>query len=370
MSHAARVGDPIEHTGSLTGLLAGLAVGAIGAALIVGTGGLAAVAIIGASAAAGAGIGQVIGSLSYCNHETGHILTGSGNVHINGKPAARAHVDTAKCDDHGPGPKTLAQGSSTVYINNMPAARVDDRTVCDARISSGSGNVWIGGETETTDEISPEVPALLEWAVLGLGLASAFVLASPVIVIAGLVGGIAGGLGGNWAGGKLFGDGSNGQKLMALGGALLGGGLGAKGGKWFDARYEIKVQGLGSNLGNVKIVPKTPKATFGKATSDDYKATFFEANPSQKGKVVVHHAVEQQVQKRYPGVVKNEELHSLENLRGIPKEQNSELHLSFIRKEWNKFYRETPSATKQQLLDKATEIDNMIGSQFAPPIKI
>nr|WP_245229339.1 PAAR domain-containing protein [Pseudomonas sp. PvP025] len=197
--------------------------------------------------------------MSYCNHETGHILTGSGNVHINGKPAARAHVDTAKCDDHGPGPKTLAQGSSTVYINNMPAARVDDRTVCDARISSGSGNVWIGGETETTDEISPEVPALLEWAVLGLGLASAFVLASPVIVIAGLVGGIAGGLGGNWAGGKLFGDGSNGQKLMALGGALLGGGLGAKGGKWFDARYEIKVQGLGSNLGNVKIVPRPPQ---------------------------------------------------------------------------------------------------------------
>jgi hypothetical protein len=83
-------------------------------------------------------------------------------------------------------------------------------------------------------------------------LASAFVLASPVIVIAGLAGGIAG----NWAGGELFGQGSDGQKLMAVGGALLGGGLGAKGGKWFDARYEIKVQGLGSNLGNLKIVPK------------------------------------------------------------------------------------------------------------------
>lgn len=46
MSAAARLDDPIEHTGSLTGLLAGLAVGAIGAALIVGTGGLAAVAIV------------------------------------------------------------------------------------------------------------------------------------------------------------------------------------------------------------------------------------------------------------------------------------------------------------------------------------
>lgn len=33
-------------------------------------------------------------------------------------------------------------------------------------------------------------------------------------------------------------------------------------------------------------------------------------------------------------------MHSLDNLRGIPKEINSDLHLSKIRKEWNKFYKE------------------------------
>ncbi|RMQ93454.1 Rhs protein [Pseudomonas savastanoi pv. glycinea] len=76
-------------------------------------------------------------------------------------------------------------------------------------------------------------------------------------MIAGFVGGIAGGTIGNWAGGKLFGEGSDRQKLMAFGGALLGGGLGAKGGKWFDARYEVKVHGLGSNLGNIKVKPRT-----------------------------------------------------------------------------------------------------------------
>ncbi|TDV58962.1 PAAR domain-containing protein [Pseudomonas sp. LP_7_YM] len=253
MSQAARVDDPIQHTGSLTGLLAGLAIGAIGAALVVSTGGLAAVAIVGASAAAGAGIGQLIGSLSICDHGTGQILTGSGNVHINGKPAARAHIDTAKCAEHGPVPKIIAQGSGTVYINNMPAARVGDRTVCDGKISAGSNNVSIGGGTQTTDAIDPEVPEVLERGIFYVGLGSAFVLASPVVVIAGLVLGFAGGEAGAWAGGKLFGDGSNGQKLMAFGGALLGGGLGAKGGKWFDARYEIKVQGVGSNLANVKI---------------------------------------------------------------------------------------------------------------------
>ncbi|GKS08679.1 PAAR domain-containing protein [Pseudomonas syringae pv. theae] len=261
MSAAARLDDPIEHTGSLTGLLAGFAIGAIGAALIVGTGGLAAVAMVGAAAATGAGIGQLIGSMSICSHQTGQIISGSSNVDINGKAAARAHVDKARCDDHGPGPNVLAQGSSTVYINGYPAARVDDRTECDAKISSGSANVFIGGETETTDAINPEVPILLERGILLIGLASAFVLASPVIVIAGFVAGITGGTVGNWAGGKLFGEGSDGQKLMAFGGALLGGGLGAKGGKWFDARYEIKAQGFGSNLGNVKITRRPMLAT-------------------------------------------------------------------------------------------------------------
>ena len=58
---AARLDDPIEHSSALGGLLAGLAIGA-GAALIgiavIGTGGLAAVALaamVGAGAATGAG---------------------------------------------------------------------------------------------------------------------------------------------------------------------------------------------------------------------------------------------------------------------------------------------------------------------------
>lgn len=277
MSAAARLDDPFEHTGSLTGLLAGLAVGAIGAALIVGTGGLAAVAIVGATAAAGAGIGQLIGSFSYFNHAVGQIVSGSGNVHVNGKPAARAHLDKADCSEHGSVPQILAQGSSTVHINGQPAARVGDHTVCDAKISSGSGNVFIGGGTDTTDPINPEVPAWLERAVLVVGLASAFVLASPVIVIAGFAGGVAGGFAGNWAGGELFGEGSDEQKVMAFGGALLGGGLGAKGGKWFDARYEFKVQGVGSNAGNVTIVPKNP----GKVAIAESEAALGRANQAK-----------------------------------------------------------------------------------------
>jgi hypothetical protein len=83
----------------------------------------------------------------------------------------------------------------------------------------------------------------------------------------------------------------------------------------------------------------------------------------------VHHAVEQQVLKRYPGVVSEAQIHSLENLRGIPKELNSDIHLSQIRREWNQFYRQTPSPTQEMLLQKATDIDRKFDPQFAPPKK-
>jgi hypothetical protein len=108
------------------------------------------------------------------------------------------------------------------------------------------------------------------------------------------------------------------------------------------------------------------QATFGSATSNDYQATFFAAYPELKGQVVVHHAVEQQTLIRFPGVVTELEIHSLENLRGIPNEINNSVHLSNIRREWNQFYRQNPSPSKQQFLQKASEIDAKYGSHFRP----
>ncbi|KVV12131.1 MULTISPECIES: PAAR domain-containing protein [unclassified Pseudomonas] len=229
MTAAAREGDSIEHSSALAGLLIGLTVGAAATVLIVGTGGLAAVAMIGAGAAAGAGIGQLIGSLSFCRNEAGKITSGSPNVFFNGKPAARAHLDHVDCDQHGVA-KVLAEGSTSVYINGQPAARVDDRTECDGKISTGSGNIIIGGATQLTDAINPEVPVWLQWTIGGIGFASAVVLTGGFLIpTVAFFGGVAGGIGGHWVGGKLFGDGSNGQKLTAFGGAFLGGMLGAKG---------------------------------------------------------------------------------------------------------------------------------------------
>lgn len=122
--------------------------------------------------------------------------------------------------------------------------------------------------------------------------------------------------------------------------------------------------------GIVKAEVATEKgAILGSSTSNNYKSTFFNANPELKGTVVVHHAVEQQALKRYPGVITESEMHSLENLRGIPKVINSDVHLSQIRKIWNKFYKENANPTKQQILDQATIIDQKFGAQFTPPVK-
>lgn len=116
-------------------------------------------------------------------------------------------------------------------------------------------------------------------------------------------------------------------------------------------------------------LPAKLPATFGTATSSNYRATFFEANPGTEGQVVVHHAVEQQVLTRYPGVVTESQIHSLQNLRGIPKPINAQVHLCAIRKSWNQFYRTNPSPTANQLLEHATKIDDEFGHMFDPPIR-
>jgi len=114
-----------------------------------------------------------------------------------------------------------------------------------------------------------------------------------------------------------------------------------------------------------------PSAKFGNATSNDYRTTSFTAYPKLRSQVSVHHAVEQQVLKLFPGVATESEIHSLENLRGIPNDLASLLHLNQIRREWNRFYAPFTASrtapTKAQLLQKAAEIDAKFGSRFRPP---
>lgn len=119
-----------------------------------------------------------------------------------------------------------------------------------------------------------------------------------------------------------------------------------------------------------KGIPVRNEASVGSATSHSYKKTFFDEHPHLKGKVVVHHAIEQQVLKRYPNLFSADEIHSLENLRGIPKgDINSKVHLSAIRIEWNKFYNDNPNPTRQEVLDHVSKVDDRLGNWFNPRVR-
>ncbi|WP_309103521.1 hypothetical protein [Microbacterium sp.] len=117
---------------------------------------------------------------------------------------------------------------------------------------------------------------------------------------------------------------------------------------------------------------RTP-ATFGDASSNNYRDNFFEENPDADPSNIVHHAVEQATMDRYPDLITPAQMHSPENLRGIPEGINSAVHLSAIRKMWNQFYTHygnlgrTP--TQAELLDYATLIDDAFGDLFDPPVR-
>jgi uncharacterized Zn-binding protein involved in type VI secretion len=231
---AARLGDPVAHTASKGWMIAGLIGGALlGAAVVTLTGGTALIALaaVAAGAAAGGGIGEVLGTMSWApRHVTGSLISGSPNVFVNSRSAMRAHISSGVCSDHQGAPKVIAQGSSTVFINGQPAARKEDLLTCSAVINDGSPNVFIGGSRTTTDDISPEVPAWMNWAMLAVGVAAVCVLAGPIVAALGIVGGLAGGELGSLIGGHYFGDRSDGQKWSMLAGSLAGGYAGGEAG--------------------------------------------------------------------------------------------------------------------------------------------
>ena len=196
MSEAARLDDAIGHSSALMGMVLGtLAGGLIAAAgaVVAGTlflAGLSAcvvggIALIGLSIAVGMatailaekardGIAEhYAGSLS----KEGEIATGSGNVYINGKKAARAVLSMVKCAKDGPSMQ-VAEGSDSVYINSQPAARNGDKINCGGSIMEGSPNVFIGGGTKPMLPVKPEVPAWL------------YKVSDLTLLLASLVGGI------------------------------------------------------------------------------------------------------------------------------------------------------------------------------------
>jgi uncharacterized Zn-binding protein involved in type VI secretion len=273
---AARIDDPIAHSNALEGLIAGAVIGAglaVGAALVIGTGGIALPALIGAGlagASIGAWIGEFAGSLSFFSENAGSIATGSPDVFVNFKPLARARADTGKCNKDGPEPPKIATGSSTVFINGFRAARVDDKLICGGVIVAGSPDVFIGGGQVSLETVGEEVPGWVHGLVMGGGIVGALLLGGWA-VIPGLVGGFAVGYvggemmgwvgrqAGDWLSENVGGKPSDWEKGGTFVGQAIGGWLGAKAGpKLWESIPEIEFEynTAGMNGGNIRINPR------------------------------------------------------------------------------------------------------------------
>lgn len=184
MYEAARIHDGISHSSALSGFLIGAAIGvALIAAVAFATFtcgfgvGLLAGLVAGVGATGILMLGEAIGSAM--RTPSGTIISGSHNVYTNGRAAALVKLSGVACDKHPPLPR-VAEGSGTVFINGLAAARIDDRTECDAKIQTGSSNVFIGGGRTGYLKIDPEVPDALRTAV------------DWAFTLAGLGGGLAG----------------------------------------------------------------------------------------------------------------------------------------------------------------------------------
>jgi hypothetical protein len=111
-----------------------------------------------------------------------------------------------------------------------------------------------------------------------------------------------------------------------------------------------------------------PRARVGWTEDFNYRRTFAKAHPDVKD-VWVHHAVPQNVLTRYPGLFKPQEIHSAENLAGVPSGRiNQDIHLSEIRRSWDDFYKTHAAPSRQDVLDHATKIYLKVGVFFSPSV--
>jgi RHS repeat-associated protein len=155
----AHIEHQIAHDNTFNGLLAGIAAGivvgavvAVSAAAIIGTAGMAA-PLVGAAVAFGAGAagGFVTSAIAGAGAKTatlsGPINTGSPNVFLEGKKAARV-TDTAACTKHpGTPPSAIIEGSETIYINSLPMARIGHKLSCDAVVQEGCTTIFADNTT-------------------------------------------------------------------------------------------------------------------------------------------------------------------------------------------------------------------------------
>lgn len=129
---------------------------------------------------------------------------------------------------------------------------------------------------------------------------------------------------------------------------------------------DMKVPSLGTAVATTNIVIDNSRGRF--------YARMGTALPRD---MQIHHAIPREtITRRYPGLLTVAQMHSLENLRGIPNHLKGigvngnvvSLHQEITNK-WTAWFNARPTATVEQLLHHARQIDIEYGSRFIPPIR-
>lgn len=255
---AARMSDAVAHScadaGISWGTLAGIVVGLVAAAFTIftfGTGALvigAAIATVGATGIGGALMGESLGA-THDGDPCSAIKSGSPNVIVEGKSAARAGQDTVGHDA-----KLVASGSRKVLVNNAPFGRLSDAIQCGGKIVAACRKTIVGGDavsvvdpsTIAHDGFSPSTRAILTSTAFALGAIALAPLGIGAVLVGtaagfvfGTIGGELGGAAGAWTArnwGWFSGNEARGAAYgAAVGGLVAGGVAGAKGVKWGQA---------------------------------------------------------------------------------------------------------------------------------------
>jgi len=134
----------------------------------------------------------------------------------------------------------------------------------------------------------------------------------------------------------------------------------------------------------LKYLDDIKVSKLGRATTNDYRKNFDDAFPDVRVDMEVHHAFPQELLDNFPDLgFDPKEIHSLENLRGIPNSVKWPLNAppetptirlhSHITNEWKKFFdpfkMSVTSPTFEQIQAFALQIDNLSGQYFKPPIR-
>jgi uncharacterized Zn-binding protein involved in type VI secretion len=143
LESAARIDDPIEHTGAMTGAVLGAIAGFVVGALIFGLAGpFAIMAVLATMVFCSGGLELLSKKMEWFTPDPEGIAEGSLTVFVGGPDRRAARTfDKIRCHTG----EFIVSGSATIEIEGRKAARVKDETRCDGKIERGCDTVKYGG---------------------------------------------------------------------------------------------------------------------------------------------------------------------------------------------------------------------------------